>query len=212
MYFALHHFLIFCGRPANNSQALIDAASNVEQYGNLSNSIYSVFFFGVPHQGLDTAALKEMVAKEPTKELIAELQEGSTTLRSLSEGFRRTAKRLKIVTCWELEETPTMQQTSGQWKRTGPTAWMVKMWSASLYLPNEERIAIRANHSMMAKLSDEPGSEYHIIKDHLISHVKLAPEAVVGRLGPFRRILRDFLMKAILWLRNLQLLIYRGRL
>lgn len=127
-------------------------------------------------------ALKEMVTKEPTKDLITELEEGSTSIDSLSEKFPGTIHTLKIVSCWELKETPTQQKTDGRWKRTGPPVIMVNKMSACLFLPNEVRVPIQANHSMMAKLSDEAGSEYHTLKNYLISHVQLAPEAIRRRL------------------------------
>lgn len=138
-------------------------------------------FLGVPHRGLDIQALKEMVAKEPTRDLITELEEGSTLMRSMSERFPEIIQSLKIVTCWELDETPTMEEKHGQWGRTGPPRMMVSESSAKLFLANEERIPIKANHSTMAKLSDEPGSEYHSIKSHLSLHVDLAPETVTRR-------------------------------
>lgn len=122
-----------------------------------------------------------MVAKEPTRDLITELEEGSAIMRSMSERFPKIIQSLKLVTCWELDETPTMEKKDGQWGRTGPPRRMVSESSAKLYLANEERIPIKANHSTMAKLNDEPGSEYHSIKSHLSLHVDLAPETVTRR-------------------------------
>ncbi|KAL8841911.1 MAG: hypothetical protein Q9170_000691 [Blastenia crenularia] len=69
----------------------------------------------------------------------------------------------------------------GKWKRTGPKEMMVNETSACLYLPNEERISIYANHSMIAKLGDEPESRYHDIKDHIATHAKDAPAVVQRR-------------------------------
>lgn len=123
-----------------------------------------------------------MVAKEPTKGLIEELKEGSTLVRSLSEKFPEIAKSIKVVTCHELLETPTMQCTDGVWKRTGPPEMMVNESSACMFLPNEERLPIYANHSMIAKLPNSQGSEYHTIKDYLIAHSAAAPAAVRRRL------------------------------
>lgn len=124
-----------------------------------------------------------MVATEPTRALIEDLRENSHLIRTLSESFPPAAKSLKIVTCRELLETPTMQLSNdGVWKRTGPKEMMVNETSACLYLPNEERISIYANHSMIAKLGDGAGSSYHTIKDHIASHVRDAPGVIRRRI------------------------------
>lgn len=123
-----------------------------------------------------------MVAKEPTKGLIEELREHSTLIKSLNEKFAEHSKSVKIVTCYELLETPTMRYTDGVWKRTGTPEMMVNESSACLYLTNEERLPIYANHSMIAKLPNSQGSEYHAIKDHLIAHCAAAPGAVQRKL------------------------------
>lgn len=167
---------------ANPLQAIVEAASKREKYEKVLTSIYSVFFLGVPHRGLNVRALKEMVTKEPTKDLIAELEEGSTSMISISKKFSESIQGLKIVSCWELKETPTQQRIDGKWKRTGTPEIMVNESSACLYISGEEFVPIQANHSMMAKLSDEARSEYHTLKNLLVSHVHLAPETISRRL------------------------------
>ena len=138
-------------------------------------------FLGVPHRGLNTAALEEYVANEPTKDLIEELREGSTLVRDLSRHFPEHMKSIKILTCHELLETPTMRCTNDVWKRDGPQEMMVSEASACMYLPNETILPIYANHSMIAKLPDSQGSEYHFIKDYLMDRSTSAPAAVRRR-------------------------------
>lgn len=163
-------------------QAIIEAGKNQDQYGRVFNSIYSICFFGTPHRGLNTEALEKMVADEPTKYLIKDLRENSEVIRSLREDFAKYTKSLRVLTCFERLETPTMEFSNGSWKRTGRSEMMVNESSACLNFPNEDRIPIYANHSMIAKLSDHGGSEYHSIKDTLVSHAKLAPLAVQRQL------------------------------
>lgn len=122
-----------------------------------------------------------MVVDEPTRALIEELKEDSTLIRYLAEDFSNCVKDMKILTCYELLETPTMEYMDGKWKRTGPPAIMVNQHSACLHFTNEVRLPIQANHSMMAKLSDNLGSEYHSIRDHLASYVSQAPAAIERR-------------------------------
>ena len=155
---------------------------NQDQYGRVFNSIHSVCLFGTPHRGLNTEALEMMVAQEPTKYLIEDLRENSEVIRMLRENFAQYIKSMRILTCYELLETPTMKFSGGSWKRTGRAEMMVTESSACLNLPNEDRIAIYANHSMIAKFSDNKGSKYHDIKDMLVTHVRMAPLVVQRRL------------------------------
>ena len=122
-----------------------------------------------------------MVAQESTKELVEELKEGSTLLRNLSERFPDAAKSIKLVTCRELIETPQTQERDGQWERKGPPKMMVKETAANLFAVNEERIPIQANHSMIAKLSDGPGSAYHAVRDHMSIYANVAPATIERR-------------------------------
>ncbi len=125
-----------------------------------------------------------MVALEPTKELIADLKEGSTLLRGLNERFPEAAKSIKLVTCRELLETPTTQERDGapgEYERTGPLRMMVSETAANLFSVNEERIPIHENHSMIAKLSDEPGSEYHAVRDKMSAHADVTPAVIQRR-------------------------------
>ena len=140
-----------------------------------------MFFFGVPHRGLATAAIERMVAQEPTKELIDELKEGSPMLNTLSERFPEAARHIKLVTCRETRETPTTQEVNGKWERTGPVTMMVKETAANLFVVNEERIPILENYSMIAKLSEEPGSAYVRVREEMSAHADAAPAFIQRR-------------------------------
>ena len=122
-----------------------------------------------------------MVAQEPTKELINELKEGSPTLNTLSERFPEAARHIKLVTCRETRETPTTQEVNGKWERTGPVTMMVKEIAANLFMVNEERIPILDNHSMIAKLSEEPGSAYVRVREEMSAHADAAPAFIQRR-------------------------------
>ena len=123
-----------------------------------------------------------MVAQEPTRYLIEDLREDSEVIRMLREKFAQYTNSMRILTCFELLQTPTMELSDGSWKRTGRKEMMVPDSSACLNFTNEDRIQVYANHSMIAKLSDGKGSEYHSIKDALVTHVEMAPLAVQRRL------------------------------
>lgn len=120
------------------------------------DSIYAVVFFGPPHRGLEVQSLEQLTRGKETHGLITDLEKSSTLLRELNEKFPNVSKNLKIVTCFELQATPTTQSghdDSESWERTGPAKMMVDQNSACLYTANEIRIAIDKNHSKIAKLS-----------------------------------------------------------
>jgi hypothetical protein len=71
--------------------------------------VRAVFFFAAPHKGLNIDALRSMVDGEPTKQLIDELERGSSTLDQLSEDFMRTmSKTLNIHSYYECLRTRTV--------------------------------------------------------------------------------------------------------
>lgn len=142
----------------------------------VADIVYSVVFFGAPNQGLETSALLTLYTGEQTERLIRDLTPGSTILNHLHESFVATQGKLKVLTCFETQTTPTSMRAPddphGEPKRTGKEVMMVPKQSACLYTNNEERIPINLNHSMIAKLSSLPGSAYYTIARHLKSHVR----------------------------------------
>ena len=155
-------------------QALILSAQQ-DRCEDFHRRVYSVVFFGAPHEGMDTEALQTCVEGQPTQRLIHDLTPGSTLLESLRQGFKPLLKTIKVVSCCELKATPTTRVINGKWERNGPDRLMVKKESACLNAHNEEIISINENHSMIAKFSSAPHSDYWRLLTILQSHAKLAP-------------------------------------
>ena len=133
----------------------------------LVERIHTVVLFGAPHRGLEVEALEELTRRKPSHGLIADLEKDSTLLRSMSEVFPSVSAKLKIITCFELKQTPTAQAKPDDpeaWDRTGPPKFMVDRNSACLFMDRDIRIGISKNHSMIAKLS-EIDSSYQELKD-----------------------------------------------
>ena len=163
-------------------EAIIEADGNINDYGKLFDLLHSLVFFGVPHRGMNTAALEEMVAREPTRGLVEELKENSPEIGQMSSKFAGAASSMHIVTCRETVETETMQKNEfGVWKRTGRPEMMVSEHSACLYTQNEKIVIIQANHSMIAKLSDDEGSQYPNVRELIAEHVSLAYDSLERR-------------------------------
>ena len=153
----------------------------------LMRSIYSVVFFGPPHRGLEVESLEQLTRGKERHGLITDLEKGSTLLRELNEKFPNVSRNLKIITCFELQATPTAQgrlDDPGSWERKGPSKMMVDRNSACLYTTNETRIAIDKNHSRIAKLSSGDQG-YQRLKTILEDDISAAQATVTARLHRF---------------------------
>ncbi|RDW62494.1 hypothetical protein BP5796_10796 [Coleophoma crateriformis] len=145
-------------------QALCECAAR--GFDELERAVLAVIFFGPPHRGLNNPKLQECVFGTPPETLVQDLRRGSSVLTNLNEAFSRICREMPIITCFEMLQTPTVTvDENGIWKRNGPPDMMVDRDSACLYIPNEKRIPIHANHSIIAKLGNDPGSEYHSLRD-----------------------------------------------
>ena len=136
-----------------------------------------MYFFGTPHRGFNNEALLEIYGNKYPGPIIRDLGAGSTVLSELSESWIQASKNIKVVTCFELCVTPTARlaadEPTSKPKRDGDPVMMVTRDSACFYTENETRIPINHNHSMIAKLNNEPGSEYHAIARTLKRHVQV---------------------------------------
>lgn len=167
----------YCG----SMKALVWIAT-FEECKELRPCIYSIVLFGAPHRGLNTTALETLVTGSVSERLIRDLKSDSVVLANLSAEFASASKKVRIITCSELRTTPTARKDpEGRWKRDGPEVMMVDRVSACLYVDQEERIEINENHSMIAKLSDQPSSAYHVLRNKLKDHVTRAPNVVMSR-------------------------------
>ena len=147
------------------------------EYRDICDSIYSIILFGAPHRGLNTAALEVLVQGKRRERLIKDLKHDSSFLQSLSKAFSQVSKHLKIVSCYEMKETPTAKVKENDpesWTRTGPTAMMVEPGSARLFTSNETEIEIDADHSNIAKL-ERVSRAYQRLKELMTEHVDSAP-------------------------------------
>jgi hypothetical protein len=143
---------------ANTYQKMLVDAHLHSTSTALVRRIYSVFFFGAPHRGLENEKLRELTKGCWSENLVNDLSPGSVLLTQLNKTFAEATSELKIVTCVELEATPEPTASPNDpttWTRTGPSKFMVDKNSACLYYENEQIIEINKNHSMIAKLSTQ---------------------------------------------------------
>ncbi|KAI2470182.1 hypothetical protein F4781DRAFT_185783 [Annulohypoxylon bovei var. microspora] len=159
--------------------ALIKLSENTSKDDvKLFKSIYAIYFFGAPNRGLNNDALLQIYGNQLPGQIIRDLGAGSALLNTMNESWIGVSKYVKIVTCFELCVTPTSRLAAddpeGGPKRNGSPAMMVSRDSACYYTENETRIPINANHSMLAKLDNQPGSAYYTIARAVQEHVQEA--------------------------------------
>lgn len=153
------------------------------EYRELCESVYSIILFGAPHRGLNTTALEALVQGKRRERLIKDLKYDSSFLQNLNKGFSQISNPLKIISCYEMIETPTAKAKENDpesWDRTGPTEMMVEPGSAQLFTSNETEIAIDANHSNIAKL-ERVSEAYQRLKEIMTKHINSAPSIIDAR-------------------------------
>jgi hypothetical protein len=132
--------------------------------------------------------------------MIKDLSPNSWLLVSLNDMFRAFADSVQLISCYEMNETPTVEEVGfapllsryidltatqtgeGTLKRTGAPRLIVNPNSACLFWKDELIIPVHANHSTMAKLMGSAGSAYFTIKDKLQQVVESIRSGLGGSL------------------------------
>jgi len=146
--------------------------------------MYGFVLFGTPHNGMEADEMIAAAEGQPTESLPRDLKPGSSTVKLLRERFAKASQELRVVSCYELRETPTLKkEDNGSYSRTGEKKLMVPEPSACLFWPDEieTRIPIDENHSMIAKLSSRAESKYHEIKNCIADFAADAVERISNR-------------------------------
>lgn len=141
----------------------------------LLKSIHTICLFGSPNRGIQNAELLRVYGEKLPGQVLRDLGAGSAVLNAMNEAWIQVSKKVKIITCFELCHTPTVRYEEHpvvEPKRDGPPIMMVSRDSACFYTDNETRISINHNHSMIAKLSNEPDSAYHTVARTIKHHVE----------------------------------------
>jgi hypothetical protein len=149
-------------------------------------SVCGIVFFGAPHRGLNNLALVNILANKLPAELARDLYPGSSLLVSLNQSFPYTCEDITVVSCYETHATKQVglvdsSDPESSWERTGLPGFSVRRDSACLNWPNEHRVAVHADHSKIAKLTNSPGSAYHQIKDEIKCLAEHAPAVMERR-------------------------------
>jgi hypothetical protein len=89
------------------------------EYPGIRDYVKGIFFFGTPHQGLETVDLEQMVDMEThaidnhkIRNLLAQLKEGSEFLENQKDVLSRTWDKFsgKIFSFYETEKTKSVKK------------------------------------------------------------------------------------------------------
>ncbi len=87
-------------------------------------------------------------------QLLSQLEYSSEFLETHAEIIPESLIGIQVNSFYETRKTSTVEKnTLGKWERTGTPRQMVERISAQLYLHNERRIPVDANHTDMVKFS-----------------------------------------------------------
>ncbi|KAI0135872.1 hypothetical protein F4814DRAFT_39480 [Daldinia grandis] len=126
---------------------------------DVADRIHSIFFLGTPHRGSDLAAILKRLSiiSWGSKPFVSDLTPDSSTLRDINDTFRHYASDLRL---WSFYETAP----------TKPKAFnkiVVERHSATLGYPNEEIVAMNADHRQLCKFDSPADPNYRILRNAL---------------------------------------------
>ncbi|KAI1418335.1 WD40-repeat-containing domain protein [Hypoxylon sp. FL1857] len=126
---------------------------------DLADRVHSIFFLGTPHRGSDLATiLKRLsVIAWGSKPFVSDLMPDSSALTEINDTFRHYASDLRL---WSFYETiPTKPRVLNK--------IVVERHSATFGYPNEEIIAVNADHRHLCKFNSPSDPNYRILRNAL---------------------------------------------
>ncbi|KAF8534445.1 hypothetical protein BDD12DRAFT_895913 [Trichophaea hybrida] len=177
-------------------QALIECKRN-RTHTHILDAMHSIIFFGTPHQGMRTYDLEEMVDAESggydtsRGNLLKQLREGSEFLENQKDDLSYIWEECKpkILSFYELAPTSTVELSdSGSYESGGKESKIVKRFSAKLYIPNEQRVPVKENHTNMVKFASVNDPTYETVVRCLKEWVdSIESDAAEIRIQNFRK-------------------------
>ncbi|XXG96484.1 hypothetical protein Hte_002767 [Hypoxylon texense] len=126
---------------------------------DLADRVHSIFFLGTPHRGSDLAAILKRLSiiAWGSKPFVSDLTPESSALRDINDTFRHYASDLRL---WSFYETiPTKPKVLNK--------IVVERHSATLGYPNEEIVAMNADHRQLCKFNSPADPNYRILRNAL---------------------------------------------
>ncbi|KAI1660618.1 hypothetical protein F4813DRAFT_299353 [Daldinia decipiens] len=145
---------------------------------DLAGRIHSIFFLGTPHRGSDLAAILKRLSiiAWGSKPFVSDLTPDSSTLRDINDTFRHYASDLRL---WSFYETaPAKPRVLNK--------IVVERHSATLGYPNEEIVAMNADHRELCKFNSPADPNYRILRNALHTAADMLRSLPVRNLTPLQ--------------------------
>ncbi|CAG9974761.1 unnamed protein product [Clonostachys byssicola] len=141
-------------------QSMVMLAGSGVRERQIIRNIKGAIFFGVPTVGMAVPDIYEMLGDQPNTALLDYLSDRSNYIPTLEKQFDGISYTRDMVLFWayETQATPSLSNSSGGWKRSGPDTVMVSPESATggrHGISPERLLQIDADHSNMVKF--KPG-------------------------------------------------------
>ncbi|OCK73870.1 hypothetical protein K432DRAFT_220962, partial [Lepidopterella palustris CBS 459.81] len=155
---------------------------------SLYRATYGMLLFAIPHKGLVVDDIQKMLAGQdnhPRNALLQQIRAKSDLLAFQLADFKNLIRDRKVVSFYETEQTRQLEfdSESKRWKRTGDFVTAVDTDSALLQLPDhmEEKVPLRADHSLIVKFNARNDQGYRSVRDKLLQFERDAPSLVATR-------------------------------
>ncbi|KAH7008807.1 hypothetical protein EDB80DRAFT_576244 [Ilyonectria destructans] len=158
---------------------------------DLLKSCHAILFFGVPHQGMRSDPLDEIVKGQPNRGLIQELvvdnedRMPSSYLNLLEAGFARTCRaKYEIVNFYELKQSSSPKRIgSGPVVMDGAKYLTVSRISATMGSSEWNNVALDTDHTGLVKFTSPADVNYTTVKGRLQKLVGEAEPEVAKRVA-----------------------------
>ncbi|KAL6896361.1 hypothetical protein GGI43DRAFT_385900 [Trichoderma evansii] len=150
-------------------------------------SIYGLLLFGVPNGGIKTEYWMPIVDRKPNRSLITSLEPDAYYLRNLQDNFNRVFcfPDARVISVYETKKSATTKEEStGQWKLTGPSDILVTRNSAIGHYSDQVQhnyIAFNRNHSDLPKFISHYDENYRAVEPFFTDCYNDALEAIQKR-------------------------------
>lgn len=140
-------------------------ATGDDAHEGIARRLGAMFFLATPHRGSDSAKMLNDILQiaSVSRLYIEDLEQGSSTLRSINDDFRRFAGDMKL---WSFYETQKL--SIGVFKKL-----IVDPDSAVLGFREEQQVPMNADHRSICKFVSPEDSNYQLLRNALASTVKL---------------------------------------
>ncbi|KAL2266148.1 hypothetical protein VTJ83DRAFT_5500 [Remersonia thermophila] len=134
-------------------------------FQSIADRFHTIYFLATPHRGSDKAQLLKILTSllGPSHSYIADLEPGSSLVKTINDSFRHHAHRLRLVSFYETEK----MSAAGLFNTL-----IVDPNSATLGYNNEQPIPMAADHRSICKFDSKHDNNYRLLRNCFIMTIQ----------------------------------------